>query len=156
MEGENEGKLDRCRREGFLRGYHELPSPSRRGPQLWKKGLALHPPLPIPSSPPQQRQRLEDIGEKKKRRNWSDKDLREAINALECGYKLHEVCEAFNIRRFTLKEHYNGDNKKRKMSPKSILTKEEEEKLVQYVIKMERLAHPLTPNDFKLKVAKIC
>ena len=42
------------------------------------------------------------------------------------------------------------------MEPKAILTKEEDEKLVDYEVQMGRLAHPLTPIDLKLKVAKIC
>ena len=42
------------------------------------------------------------------------------------------------------------------MEPKYVLTKEEEEKLVAYVVEMVRLAHPLTSNDLKLKVAEIC
>ena len=42
------------------------------------------------------------------------------------------------------------------MGSRSILTKEEEEKLVEYVIEMERLTHPLIPNDLKLKVVEIC
>ena len=42
------------------------------------------------------------------------------------------------------------------MGPKSIITKEEEQKLVDYVVEMARLAHPLTPTDLVLKVAEIC
>ena len=91
-----------------------------------------------------------------KKGNWSDKDLRDAINALDYGYKMHEGCEAFSIPRSTLRNYYNGRIKGRKMGTKSILTKEEEDKLVDYMLEMERLAHPLTPNDLKLKVAEIC
>ena len=75
---------------------------------------------------------------------------------LDCGYKMHEVCEAFTIPRSALRNHYNGRIKERKMEPRAILTKEEEDKLVEYVIQMGRLAHPLIPTDLKLKVAEIC
>ena len=82
--------------------------------------------------------------------------MRDAIKALDYDYKIHEVCEAFNIPRSTLTDHYNGRIKSRKMGPKCVLTKEEEDKLVAYVFEMARLAHPLTPTDLKLKVVEIC
>ena len=80
----------------------------------------------------------------------------DTIHVLDCGYKIHEVCEAFNIPRNILKDHYNGRFEERKIGPKCVLTKEEEEKLVAYVVEMARLAHPLISNDLKLKVAEIC
>ena len=69
---------------------------------------------------------------------------------------MYEVCDAFNIRRSILRDYYNGKIKRRKMGPKSVLTKKEKQKIVDYVVEMARLAHPLTPNDLKLKVAEIC
>ena len=44
----------------------------------------------------------------------------------------------------------------RKMGPPSILTKEEEDKLVLYMVEMATLIHPLSATDLKLKVAEIC
>ena len=82
--------------------------------------------------------------------------MRDAIKALDYDYKIHEVCEAFNIPKSTLRDHYNERIKSRKMGPKCVLTNEEEDKLVAYVVEMARLAHPLTPTDLKLKVAEIC
>ena len=82
--------------------------------------------------------------------------MRDVIKALDYNYKIHEVCEAFNIPRSILRDHYNGRIKSGKMGPKCVLTKEEEEKLVAYVVEMARLAHPLTPTNLKLKVAEIC
>ena len=156
MGGENEGNRIDGEGEEFFRDYHDFPPPPRKGPQLRKRGPILHPPLRKP--PPQPCQGSQNIGKKKKkkRENWSHKDMREAINLLDCGYKMHEVCEALNILRSPLRDHYNGRIKGRKMGPKSILTKEEEDKVVDYVIEMGRLAHPWTPNDLKLKIVEIC
>ena len=69
---------------------------------------------------------------------------------------MHEVCEAFNIPRSILRNHYNERIKGTNFKPKSILTKKEEEKLVDYVVEIGRLVHPLTLNDLKLKVVEIC
>ena len=58
--------------------------------------------------------------------------MKKAINILDYGYKMHEVCEIFNIPTSTLRDHYNGRIKGKKM-----------------------LAHLLTFNDFKLKVVEM-
>ena len=70
----------------------------------------------------------------KTRANWSDQDLKDAISCLDIGYIIKEVCEAFSIPRTSLRDHYEGRVKGRKMGPKSILTKEEEENLVAYMM----------------------
>ena len=42
------------------------------------------------------------------------------------------------------------------MEPNFVFTKKKEEKIGAYLVEMESLAHPLIPNDFKLKVGVIC
>ena len=42
------------------------------------------------------------------------------------------------------------------MDPKTILTKEEDDNLVQYMMEMVRLAHLLSVSDLKIKVVEIC
>ena len=69
---------------------------------------------------------------------------------------MNDVCEAFNIPNFFLKDHYEKRVRKRKIGPKSILTIEEEDNLVAYMMKMVRLVHPLNVNNLNMKVAKIC
>ena len=78
------------------------------------------------------------------------------MGALDSGYYMREVCKAYSILRTSLKDHYNGKVTCRKKKPQSILTKEEEDKLVEYIVEMGRLAHPLSANDLQLKVAEIC
>ena len=122
------------KREEFLKNYNNLPQSSRRMPQLRERMPILHLSFREPSSSSQPKLGLENISERKKKDNWSDKDLRQSINALDCGYKMHEFCEAFNIPRSTFRDHYNGRIKRRKMRPKVVFTKEKEEKLVDYLV----------------------
>ena len=68
---------------------------------------------------------------------------------------MKDVCEAFNISRTSLNNHYEERVKGRKMGPKSILIKKEDN-LVGYMMEMVRLAHPLNVNGLKMKVTKIC
>ena len=60
---------------------------------------------------------------------------------------MKEYCEAFNIARSFLTNHYNGRIKSKKMGPNGVLTKDEEKKLVKYMENMLKLEHPLTPTD---------
>ena len=69
---------------------------------------------------------------------------------------MNEVGEAFNIPRSSLKDHYNGKIKDRKIGPKITLTTIEELKLVKYMLDMLNLAHILSVNNLKLKVGEIC
>ena len=85
---------------------------------------------------------------------WSNLDLQQAIGALNCGYTVVEVYEAFSIPRTSLKDYYNIKVKKGKMGPKTTLTKEE--KLLECMVEMKGLIHSLNANDLKLKVEEIC
>ena len=66
-----------------------------------------------------------------------------------------DVCKKYRIPRSSLKEHYEGRTKGRKMGPKIILTKEEEAKLVEYIELMVYWGHPMTSMQVKNKVAEI-
>ena len=81
--------------------------------------------------------------------------MKDAIKALDSRYTMKECCQAFNIPRSSLRDHYNGRIKGRKMGLKGILTKDEEEKLVTYMVEMLKLGHPLTSTDLKMKVVEI-
>ena len=68
---------------------------------------------------------------------------------------MKEICEAFSISRTFLKDHYNRKFKRRKIEPPKILIKDEKAKLLEYMVEMVRLIHPLSINDLKLKVVEI-
>ena len=69
---------------------------------------------------------------------------------------MRKVCEAFSIPRTSLRDLYNGRITSRKIRPSSILTKEEKDKLVFYMVEIAKLVHPLSATNLKLKVEKIC
>ena len=156
----NQGNWSDVEGEEFLREYMNLPPqpppPSRRGSHFRPRGPALNPPLPKNSPPPHVGHTSKKPNGMKTRAKWSDQDLKDAISCLDIGYTIKEVCEAFSILRTSLRDHYEGRVKGRKMGPKSILTKEEEENLVAYMMEMISLAHSLSVDDLKMKVAEIC
>ena len=68
---------------------------------------------------------------------------------------MQDVSNNFGIPRSTLKEHYVGKRKSRKIKPKGVLTMAEEASLVQYLEEMVRVSCPLNITQLKLKVAEI-
>ena len=109
----NEGNLIDGEREEILRDYNELLPPPKKASQLGEKGPSLHPPLRRPPILLQPIQGGQTISERKKRGKLIDEELKKAINALNCGYKMYKVCVAFNIPRNLFRDHYNGRNKDR-------------------------------------------
>ena len=80
----------------------------------------------------------------KPRGKWSNKALIAAIDTLDDGYKMQYVSNNFGILRSTLREHYVGKRKSRKIGPKGVLTMAEEASLVQYLEEMVRVSAPST------------
>ena len=86
---------------------------------------------------------------------WSDDALKEAIAAIDAGYKWIEVCNHYGIPRTLLKDYMSGRTRSRKMDLPLILIKEKKEELAQYLQDMVDLGHPLNPSQLKVKVAKM-
>ena len=77
---------------------------------------------------PQQLRKLQ-LGIQKRARKgmrgqWSDESLKLAIDALDQGYKMADVSRKYEIPRSSLRDHYEGRTRNRKMVPKTILSKE--------------------------------
>ena len=67
---------------------------------------------------------------KARRGQWLDDALQMAIDGLDKGYKMIEVCSKYAISRSLLKDHYAHRTRQRKVGSKIVLTKDKEEKLV--------------------------
>ena len=107
--------------ENFVRDCLNLPFiPLFRMPQLRESGVAQVSPLEKPLQPKRTRQ---NFGGKRTMAKWNNGDLEELIGTLANGYSMGEVCEVYSILRTSLKDHYNGRIKCRKMGLQSIFTK---------------------------------
>jgi hypothetical protein len=76
--------------------------------------------------------------------NWSDAQLRSALSAVERGSPVQTAALDFYIPRSTLRNHVMGLSVSRKRGRKPVLSKVEEEKVVQYILGMARYGHPIT------------
>ena len=78
-----------------------------------------------------------------------------AMDGLDEGYNMAEVSKKYRIPRSSLRDYYESKTKGRKMEPKTILTKEEKDKLVEYIKLMVHWRHPITSMQIKNKIAEI-
>ena len=69
------------------------------------------------------------------------------------GMSLREVGRLFGVPTTSLRDHLYGKTRGRYRGIKPILKSHEENKLVDYVFKMQELGHPLTLVQLRLKVA---
>ena len=69
------------------------------------------------------------------------------------GMKVRVVARIFGIPMSSLKDHVYGKVMEKKMGAKTMLSQEEEGKLLDYCFKMQDLGHPLTSGQLRLKVA---
>jgi hypothetical protein len=87
-------------------------------------------------------------------RNWSDAQLRSALFAVERESPVQTTALDFDIPRSTLRNHVMGLSVSRKRGRKLVLSKAEEEKVVQYILGTTRYGHPINITELKIKVAE--
>ena len=87
--------------------------------------------------------------------NWTNAQLHAALAAHERGMSMNGAATAFNIPRSSLRAHLTGTVLSRKRGAAPVLTPNEEQQLVDYVIGMQDLGFPVTILQLKLKVALI-
>jgi hypothetical protein len=91
----------------------------------------------------------------KKNGNWTTAALEQAMDAItDQGMKVRVASRHFGIPQTSLRNHLYGRVISRKRGSQSVLKKEEEKKLVQYLFKMQDLGHPLILGQLRLKVAQ--
>ena len=66
------------------------------------------------------------------RGQWTSTALKLAMDTLDTGYPMSQVCKKYGIPRSSLRDHYVGKRKSRKSGPAGVLTTAEEEELVHY------------------------
>ena len=92
--------------------------------------------------------------EKLKNGRWTNMRLENAMNVvIDVGMKFKIATRAFGVPITLLRDHLYRTTTTRQRGNKSTLKLDEEQKLVDYVFKMQDLGHPLTPAELCLKVA---
>lgn len=90
------------------------------------------------------------------RAKWSEDMMEEALQLLRLGHSQESVSQRIGIPRRTLRNHLKTGSKKRVLGAKSILTKQQENDLVEKIIKFAQKGFPLTPRVLRRCVYKFC
>ena len=84
----------------------------------------------------------------KQRKLWSDESMKAAVQSVEEGHGLREASRLFNVPVETLRRRVTGKvDIDCRPGPRTVLTKEEEDKIAQYLIKMADMGYGLTPDS---------
>jgi hypothetical protein len=70
-------------------------------------------------------------------------DLTIALAAIDDGLPVETTARLYGMHVTSLRNHLFGKSVKRRRGPQGILTTIEEDELVQCILKMQRLGHPL-------------
>jgi hypothetical protein len=86
---------------------------------------------------------------------WTDEMLVTTMHAVDSGSALCTVARHFDIPATSLRDHIYGRSLGRKRGRQGTLSIQEENDLVQYLLKMQDLGYPLTVGELRLKVAEM-
>ena len=90
-----------------------------------------------------------------KRKLWSDQAMVEAVECVASGKKLREAARLYNVPVETLRRRVNGTVKiECKPGLPTILTPEEEDRLVQYLFNMTDMGYGLT-REMVMRIAYV-
>jgi hypothetical protein len=91
----------------------------------------------------------------KKNGNWTDQQLEKALSAItDDGLKIGEASRVYNIPATSLRNHLWGTTNGRHRGICPTLKHDEEQKLVEFIFKMQEIGYPLTTTDLRVKVAQ--
>ena len=79
---------------------------SKRGLHLRPKRATINPSFTKMLPPLQSGKKNSNSNGDKTKARWTNEDLKDAIGALDYGYNMKDVCQVFNIPKFSLGNHY--------------------------------------------------
>jgi hypothetical protein len=130
-----------------------LASPAITGPSGQQPSVQRGPDESSPMQQHAQRVRREVTG--RRSAAWTDETLAAAMHAVDSGSALCTMARHFDIPATFLRDHIYGRSLGRKRGRQGTLSVQEENDLVQYLLKMQDLGYPLTVGELRLKVAEM-
>ena len=86
---------------------------------------------------------------------WTNNNLKQALAIVDNGMNIHKASETFHISYSILREWCYGQRMSRKRDSKGVLTPEEEQLLVDWLLRMCEMEHSLLLTTLKLNVYEI-
>lgn len=91
------------------------------------------------------------------RGTWTEDHMKEAIKEVRKGaVSIAKVGEKFGIPETSIRDWMSGKTSSKKRGPRTVLTKEEEDAIVDWCLEMQRNGHSITFYMLRRKVADVC
>nr|PNR49337.1 hypothetical protein PHYPA_011233 [Physcomitrium patens] len=91
------------------------------------------------------------------RGNWSEESMKEAIKEVKKGTaSIGKIGEKYGIPESSIRDWLTGKTSSKKKGPRTVLTKEEEDSMVDWCLDMQRNGHAITFYMLRRKVADVC
>ncbi|KAK9728341.1 CENP-B N-terminal DNA-binding domain [Popillia japonica] len=89
---------------------------------------------------------------KKRRAQWSEEALGEALEAIKAGTSINQASKYYAIPRTTLGLHYRNKNPNKRIGRKSVLNQDQENDLVARIHKLAEIGMPVTSKVVRKSV----
>lgn len=90
------------------------------------------------------------------RAKWTDEMMEEALHLLRLGHSQESVSQRTGIPRRTIRNHLKSGSTKRVLGAKPILTEQQENDLVEKIIRFAQRGFPLTAKVVRRSVYRFC
>lgn len=142
-------------RRGIQRGHRH--DDNMQSPCEIEDIAGANPPLHNPAIRTTGRGSERHGGQRQRRRTWlwTDEQLREALATVDDGMSMRKATTTFNIPYSSFREWCYGIRSTRKKGPPTVLSPEEEDELVKYMIQMCDRGYGLSPTALRMKVYEI-
>jgi transposase-like protein len=91
------------------------------------------------------------------RGTWTEESMKEAIKEVKKGTSsIGKIGEKYGIPESSIRDWLTGKTSSKKKGPRTVLSKEEEESMVDWCLDMQRNGHAITFYMLRRKVADIC
>ncbi|KAG0597723.1 hypothetical protein M758_12G016600 [Ceratodon purpureus] len=91
------------------------------------------------------------------RGTWTEESMKEAIKEVKKGTSsIGKIGEKYGIPESSIRDWLTGKTSSKKKGPRTVLSKEEEDSMVDWCMDMQRNGHSITFYMLRRKVAEIC
>lgn len=91
------------------------------------------------------------------RGNWSEESMKEAIKEVKKGTaSIGKIGEKYGIPESSIRDWVTGKTSSKKTGPRTVLTKEEEDSMVDWCLEMPRNGPPITFYMLRRESSRCC
>lgn len=89
--------------------------------------------------------------------NWTEESMKEAIKEVQKGIdSIRKIGDRYKIPASSIRDWMSGKTSSKKKGPRTVLSKEEEDSIVEWCLKNQQMSRGITFYMLRKKVADVC